>query len=162
MFDSAWRLERDFFFSPKMNGVDWHAVRDAYAKLLPLLGSREDLNYLIGEILGEISNSHTYVGGGDEVPEEQSDRPLLGVDYGARWRLGPLPLGAHLPRRQHPRCVPLATHAAGTRRARRRLPARHRRGELRAPDDPYSLLVGKQDRTVRLSVAESADGKGRD
>ena len=35
-----------------MNGVDWQAVRASYAKLLPLVGSRSDLNYLIGEIIG--------------------------------------------------------------------------------------------------------------
>ena len=23
MFENAWRLERDLFFSPPMNGVDW-------------------------------------------------------------------------------------------------------------------------------------------
>ncbi len=26
----AWRLERDFFFNPKMNGVDWNAVPTSY------------------------------------------------------------------------------------------------------------------------------------
>ena len=41
-------------------------MHDSYRKLLPLAGSREDLNYLIGQMLGEISNSHTYVGGGDD------------------------------------------------------------------------------------------------
>jgi hypothetical protein len=33
MFDNAWRLERDLFFSPVMNGVDWKAVHDSYRKL---------------------------------------------------------------------------------------------------------------------------------
>ena len=82
MFNSAWRLERDFFFSPKMNGVDWQAVRASYAKLLPLVGSRSDLNYLIGEMLGELGNSHTYVGGGDEMPEEKRvPTAFLGADF---------------------------------------------------------------------------------
>ena len=82
MFDNGWRLERDFFFSPVMNGQDWPAVHDKYAKLLPLLGSREDLNYLLGQVLGEISNSHTYVGGGDDgdtTPHHTT--ALLGADY---------------------------------------------------------------------------------
>ncbi len=70
MFNSAWRLERDFFVSKPMNGVDWAGVRQAYGALAPLVGSRGDLNYLIGEMLGEMSNSHTYVGGGDAMPEE--------------------------------------------------------------------------------------------
>ena len=48
-----------------MNGVDWQAVRAPTRGCLPLLGSREDLNYLIGEMIAEMSNSHTYVAGGD-------------------------------------------------------------------------------------------------
>ncbi|HEY2535154.1 MAG TPA: PDZ domain-containing protein, partial [Xanthobacteraceae bacterium] len=81
MFENAWRLERDLFFSPVMNGKDWKAVHDSYLKLVPLLGSREDLNYLIGQVLGEISNSNTYVGGGDDgdtTPAAHS--ALLGAD----------------------------------------------------------------------------------
>src|SRR5262249_41256417 len=82
MFNSAWRLERDFFYSSRMNGVDWQAVRASYAKLLPLARSRSDLNFLVGEIIGELSNSHTYVGGGDEMPEEKRvGTAYLGADF---------------------------------------------------------------------------------
>ena len=82
MFNSAWRLERDFFYSEKTNGVNWQAVHDNYARLLPLLGSREDLNYLIGQVQGELGNSHTYVGGGDDQdPTPAAPTALLGVDY---------------------------------------------------------------------------------
>ncbi|MGH8115266.1 MAG: S41 family peptidase, partial [Rhodanobacteraceae bacterium] len=56
MFETAWRLERDFFYNRKMNGTDWDAVRASYEKLLPLVGSREDLNYVIGEMQGELGN----------------------------------------------------------------------------------------------------------
>ena len=66
----------------KMNGVDWAAVRAAYGKLLPLVGSRSDLNFLIGEMLGELGNSHTYVSGGDDMPEEQRvPTAFLGADF---------------------------------------------------------------------------------
>ena len=82
MFDNGWRLERDFFFSPVMNGENWKDVRQSYARLLPLLGSREDLNYLIGQMLGEMSNSHTYVGGGDDgEPGKPAHIGTLGADY---------------------------------------------------------------------------------
>src|SRR3569833_2903517 len=40
MFDSAWRLERDFYFMQQMNGVDWNAVRTSYERLMPLVGAR--------------------------------------------------------------------------------------------------------------------------
>ena len=82
MFENGWRLERDLFFSPVMNGQDWSAVHDKYVRLLPLLGSREDLNYLLGQVLGEISNSHTYVGGGDDGDRTPKHAiALLGADY---------------------------------------------------------------------------------
>lgn len=82
MFENAWRLERDLFVNPDMNGNDWTALHAAYARLLPQVATRDDLNYLIGELIGEICSSHTYVGGGDDG-EAQTGRYLrfLGADY---------------------------------------------------------------------------------
>ncbi|HEV7157557.1 MAG TPA: S41 family peptidase [Caulobacteraceae bacterium] len=81
MFDNAWRLERDLFFSTAMNGVDWKGVHDSYVKLVPALGSREDLDWLIGQMIGEMSNSHTYVGGGDDGETGPATKTaLLGAD----------------------------------------------------------------------------------
>ncbi len=117
MFENAWRLERDLFYSPLMNGEDWKAVHDSYRKLLPLAGSREDLNYLIGQMLGEISNSHTYVGGGDDGDTDAAgaQRSARG-GLGARCRLRPLPIRDHLSRRQHARRL---SQSAGATRAER-------------------------------------------
>lgn len=50
MFENAWRLDRDVFFSRVMNGNNWQAVHDAYARLLPSLGSQDDFIYLPGHI----------------------------------------------------------------------------------------------------------------
>jgi tricorn protease len=163
MFNSAWRLERDFFYSPKMNGVDWPAVHTAYAKLLPLVGSRGDLNYLIGEILGELGNSHTYVGGGDEMPEElRVPTAYLGADFvldesSGRYRLATIYPGDNT--RETYRS-PLMQPGIDVKAGDYLLAIDG--VELRAPVDPYSLLVGKQDRTVKLAVAETASGKRRD
>src|SRR5260221_1286193 len=79
MYDQAWRLERDFFYNPKMNGADWSAIGASYRKLLPLWGCREDVNYLIGEIVGELCNSHTYVGGGDLARARSSVQVKVGL-----------------------------------------------------------------------------------
>ena len=81
MFNEAWRQERDFFFEASMNGVDWAKERDRYAPLLPDVADRYDLTYLLGEMIGELSNSHTYVGGGDYPNLHPVNLGLLGVDY---------------------------------------------------------------------------------
>jgi tricorn protease len=83
MFYEAWRQERDYFFEKSMNGVDWAAQRDKYAQLLPYVADRYDLTYLIGEMIGELSNSHTYVGGGDSPDLHPVNIGLLGADFEA-------------------------------------------------------------------------------
>lgn len=65
MYFEAWRNQRDFFWDPKMHGVNWTAVRDQYATLLPRVATRDDLTDLLKEMIGELSNSHTYAWGGD-------------------------------------------------------------------------------------------------
>ncbi len=163
MFASAWRIERDFFFSKPMNGVDWAGVRTAYARLLPLVGARTDLNYLIGEMLGEISNSHTYVGGGDETPQERTvPTAFLGADFAldgasGRYRLATIYAGDNTrDKYRAPLTAPgLDVHAGDYLLAIDAV-------ELKAPVDPYSLLVGKQEVTVKLTVADNPVGKRRD
>ncbi len=50
MFENAWRLDRDVFLSKVMNGTDWQAVHDAYAKLLPFVSSPDDFVCLLGQM----------------------------------------------------------------------------------------------------------------
>jgi tricorn protease len=159
MFNSAWRLERDFFFEKEMNGVDWNAVRAAYAPLVPLAGSRGDVNYLIGEILGEMSNSHTYVGGGDALPDEKRvPTGFLGADFAlddasGRYRFETIYPGDNSRAKYR---SPLTGPGLDIRAGQYLLAIDGE--ELRAPTDPYSLLVGKQDQTVTLTIADSPRG----
>ncbi len=153
MFNDAWRLERDLFFSEKTNGVNWQAVHDTYARLLPLIGSRFDLTYLIGQIQGELGNSHTYVGGGDDQdPTPPMPTALLGVDFGldaasGRYRF------AHIYRGDDSRedyRSPL--NAPGLNVQDGDLLLAVNGVPLRAPTDPYSLFVGVQG-PVTLTIA---------
>ncbi len=81
MFDQVWRLERQFFYSPEMNGVDWEAIKKKYEVLLPYVNNRYDLTYIIGELIGELGNSHTYAGGGYYPKKAKVETGLLGADY---------------------------------------------------------------------------------
>jgi tricorn protease len=81
IYDEAWRQMRDFFYSPIMNGVNWPAIRDKYAALVPYVNNRDDLTYLIGEMIGELNNGHTYVAGGDRPEVHRVDLGLLGAEF---------------------------------------------------------------------------------
>jgi tricorn protease len=81
IFTDSWRMMRDFFYDPGMHGVDWNAIRKQYEALLPDAINRSDVNFIIGDMIGELNASHTYRGGGDL--EESKDRAVgyLGVDW---------------------------------------------------------------------------------
>ena len=81
IFSEVWRQERDYFFEASMNGVDWDGIRKKYEPLVPYVANRYDLTYILGEVIGELSNSHTYVGGGDQPELHPLNVGLLGVDY---------------------------------------------------------------------------------
>ena len=162
MFENAWRLERDLFYSASMNGDDWQAVHDAYAKLLPLVGSREDLNYLIGQVQGELGNSHTYVGGGDDGDRTEAvTTPLLGADYAldgatGRYRFARIYPGDNT-RKQYR--SPLTEPGVDVHQGDYLLAVNGQ--DIRAPATPESVMVGMEG-PVTLTVASSATAARRD
>ena len=79
IYNEAWRHMRDFFYAPNMNGVDWKAMRDKYAALVPFVNHRNDLTYLIGEMIGELNNGHAYVAGGERPDTPRIKLGLLGA-----------------------------------------------------------------------------------
>jgi tricorn protease len=79
IYNEAWRHMRDFFYAPNMNGVDWKAMRDKYAALVPFVNHRNDLTYLMGELIGELNNGHAYVGGGERPETPRIKLGLLGA-----------------------------------------------------------------------------------
>ena len=80
IFDEAWRAYRDGFYVENMHGVDWKAVKEKYAVLLPYVKTRLDLNYVIGEMIGELACGHAYVNPGDYPRPERIDMGLLGAE----------------------------------------------------------------------------------
>lgn len=162
MFHMAWRLDRDFFVNRDMNGVDWNAVQTKYARLLPLMGHREDLNYLIGEMIGELSNSHTYVGGGDLNNDTRTVwTGLLGADFGLDTASGRYYFAKIYPgdNTRPDFASPLTEPGINVHEGDYLLAVNGH--ELKSPTDPFSLLVGTLGETVTLTVADNADGKNR-
>ena len=81
IFNDVWRLERDLFYDKNMHGVDWNAMKKQYGALIDNAVTRSDVNYIIGELIGELNASHTYRGGGDEETAPQRPVGYLGVDW---------------------------------------------------------------------------------
>jgi tricorn protease len=91
IFADAWRFERNFYYEPHMHGLDWPAMREKYGRLLDRATCRQDVRFVIGELIGELSTSHTYVYGGDRRRQaEQVNVGMLGADWepaDGRWRI---------------------------------------------------------------------------
>jgi tricorn protease len=81
VFNESWRHFRDFFYDPNMHGYDWEALRKKYEVLLPFVSHRNDLTYIIGEMISELDAGHSYVTGGEQPKLEKVPVGLLGVDY---------------------------------------------------------------------------------
>lgn len=81
IFDDAWRLQRDFFYDPNMHSVDWDAMRKRYSSVLKDAVTRWDVNYVIGELIGEMNSSHTYRRGGDTEKAPKRGVGYLGCDF---------------------------------------------------------------------------------
>lgn len=81
IFNESWRQMRDYFYDPSMHGVNWATIRDKYAPLLPYVNHRNDLTYILGEMVGELNVGHAYVSSGDRPDVERIKMGLLGARF---------------------------------------------------------------------------------
>ncbi len=160
IFDEVWRRFRDFFYVPNMNGYDWKALGDRYRPLLQYVGHRSDLDYVLSEMIAELSNSHTYISGGDyEIPE----RPrvaLPGARFAldaasGRYRIAGIFKGDNAEGEYR---APLTEIGADAHVGDYVLAIDGQ--DLKAPDNPYRLLRYRADDPVTLTLNSrpAADG----
>jgi carboxyl-terminal processing protease len=57
-FDAAWKIIRDSHFDPKMNGVDWQAVRSELSPRAARARTESELRDVIKDMLGRLGLSH--------------------------------------------------------------------------------------------------------
>ncbi len=81
IFREVWRRYRDHFYVTNMHGYDWASLRAKYEPLLAYVGDRSDLNYLLGQMVAELSIGHAYVGGGDLGLPAKPHASLLGASF---------------------------------------------------------------------------------
>ena len=84
IYRDAWRIVRDYFYAPKTNGAfDWDEVGRRYAPLVERVDTRNDLNWVLAQMLGEVGVGHAYMGEpGDVGPRQPSHSiGMLGADF---------------------------------------------------------------------------------
>ncbi len=153
MFEEAWRLQRDFYWAPNFGGVDWPAMREKYAALLPRIGTRKELSDLIGQMIGELGTSHTYVWGG-----QQQDRAktvsvgLLGADIA--FENGGFRIKRILPRQSWDESLesPLAAPYLGVTEGS--VIHAINGQQLTMQTNPYDLLQDQAGKMIQLTIAD--------
>ncbi len=81
IYDEAWRQMKYFLYDPGMHGLDWDMIYKRYKPLVDFVVHRDDLTYIIGEMIGELCIGHAYVGGGDAPHVEKVLIGLLAADF---------------------------------------------------------------------------------
>ncbi len=158
IFAEVWRRYRDYFYVANMHGYDWSALRDKYAPLLDSLGNRADLNYLIAEMIAELTVQHAYIEGGDlGLPK----RPFIALP-GARFALDPTSGRYRIDRiftgenEEELYRSPLTEVGIDVHVGDYVLAINGR--ELRAGTDPYELLQAPANQPAEWRVAATPDG----
>jgi tricorn protease len=160
MFNEVWRQERDYFYEASMNGVDWQKMHDKYAELLPYVSDRYSLTYILGDMIGELSNSHTYVGGGDYPDLHPVNVGLLGVDFDLDQSSGMYRIKKIYPGENWDPELrsPLTEPGINVKEGDYLLAVNGR--PLRAPQNPYELFVNTANDVVTLTVNSKASEDG--
>lgn len=160
IFDEAWRAYRDGFYLENMHGVDWKAIKEKYAVLLPYVKSRLDLNYVIGEMISELACGHAYVNPGEYKKAARIPMGLLGAelsrDKSGYFRIDRILQGA--PYSEALRS-PLAEPGLGVKEGEY-ITAINGESVTSVPNI-YQLLVGKAGVLTELTINSKAAAGGR-
>ena len=158
MYNQVWRDERDFLYDPGLHGLNLEAVKKKYEPFLENISTRDDLNYLFTEMLGNITVGHMFVGGGDVPEPKRVKTGLLGADYAienGRYRFARVYDGENWnPKLRAPLTQPGVNVHVGDY-----LLAVNGR-EVRPPADVYSFFEETAGKQVVLKVGAKPDGSG--
>lgn len=159
IYNESWRQMRDFFYAPNMHGLDWAAINKKYSVLIPYVNNRNDLNYVIGEMIGELSVGHAYVNGGDKAKPKRIKTGLLGAKLSKNasgyFKIDEILKGENW--------------TDGTRSPLTQIGVDVNEGDYileingkstKTVDDIYALLVGKAGKKIEITTNSKADLSG--
>jgi len=160
IFNEVWRRYRDWFYVENMHGFDWEALRQQYAPLLKYVAHRSDLNYVISEMISELTVQHAYVEGGDFVIPPRPRVALPGARFAldrqsGRYRLTRIFAGQN---EEEPYRSPLTEIGLNASVGDYLLAIDGQ--DLRPDEDPYRLLRDRADRPVALTLSSKPTPEG--
>ena len=152
IFNEVWRRYRDWFYVENMHGYDWEALRKQYAPLLQYVAHRSDLNYVISEMISELTIQHTYIEGGDFLIPPRPRVALAGARFvldkqTGRYRISKIFAGQN---EEEVYRAPLTEIGVNVSPGDYLLAIDG--VELSATEDPYRQLRNKADRPVQFTV----------
>lgn len=160
IYYDAWRMFRDMFYDPNMHGIDWEGMKKRYEVMLPYIAHRDDLNYVIGELIGELNTGHTYRRGGEYPNLERVNVGTLGCDFkpddaSGYYQITKIYQGQSW---EAQRRSPLVQPGISVKEGDYLIAINGQ--ELKYPDNPYRHLVNTVGKSVALKVntEPKADG----
>lgn len=160
MYHETWRIQRDFLYDPNHHGLDLVKAEKRYQPYLDGIGSRDEFNYLLEEMLGEVTIGHMFIGG-PRVPDRSPKPGLLGADYSIdhdRYKFAHIFNGENWNPALH---APLTEPGVNVHEGEYLLAVNGR--DLHATDNIYSFFEGTAGKQMVLHVGPNADGtNGRD
>jgi tricorn protease len=159
IFAESWRRYRDYFYVENMHGYDWQKIREKYRSQLDFVGSRADLNYVIAQMISELTVQHAYIEGGDLGLPKRPFVALPGARFeldakSGRYRIAKIFPGQNEEERYR---SPLTEVGVDVHAGDYVLAINGR--ELTAGRDPYELLRAAPNQPVEWRVSATADGK---
>jgi tricorn protease len=160
IYEECWRQMKEFYYAPNMHGVDWEALRLRYKPLAEAVQHRADLTYVIGELIGELSSGHTYVGGGETPAAPKVKVGMLGARFERDAKTGAARIVKILPGENWDPSArsPLTELGVNVKEGEYLVAIDGR--PLAKMADMAEALYNKAGKQVTLSVAAAADGKG--
>ena len=158
MYHEVWRIERSYFYDPNLHGVNVADSEKQYEKYLDSLGSRSDLNYIIHDMISEITVGHLRGGGGNIPQAKTVPGGLLGADFeiaNGRYRIRRIYTGESWnPQLQGPLAAPGLNVNVGD------YLLSVNGQELAGSDDISRLLENTAGKRVTVRIAGDASGSG--
>ena len=158
MYREVWRIERDFFYDPKFHGLDINRAQQLYARYVPAIAARQDLNALFEEMTGHLQVGHTFIRGGDLPDQPHAQVGLLGADFAVangRWQIAKVLEGENW----NPKLVaPLSQPGVDVRSGEYIFAVN---GRAVTADQPiYKFFDGTAGKHTVITVGPSPDGRG--